>query len=362
LSAPSPDRQLAFLAHLQRLLTEGSFVSTYKFALLLALAEVCIEQADDSGDSFRVSKEELAVKFVQIYWRQALPYAPIGRQGDLALRPLKQNTGGQARILKVIAEARHASGGSMASLRSDPKAWRQLLNKVATTLVAMPLWKLQNIGGETLAFLYPQPAGAQGQTVITLEPGIAFCFRRFHELVYELVTSAWIRFVRGVQDNALVLGEGQDLGEFLFGFPRETLAQFRPILLDLQNGSCFYCKGSLKETGEVDHFIPWARYPVNLGHNFVLAHRRCNGSKRDRLAAGIHLERWCHRNVHSGAVLATTFQARHLPHDLKATWQIARWAYAQAESIQARSWVAGEQLESLSPIWRTFPGMASLPA
>ena len=359
MTAPSPEGQLAFLAHLQRLLTEGSFVATYKFALLLALADVCIEKGDDSGDPLRVTKEDLAIQFVRIYWRQTLPYTPLGSLEAPDLRPLKQNTGRQAHILRVIAEARRVAGGSMAKLRSDLKAWQQLLNQVGATLVAMPLWKLQNVGGETLTFLYAQPAEPGRQPFIVLEPGIAFCFRRFHELVYELVTSAWIRFVRGIQDNATLLGEGLELGTFLFGSSREALDRFRPILLDLQDGSCFYCHGSLKAIGAVDHFIPWSRYAVNLGHNLVLAHPRCNGSKSDRLAAIVHLERWCHRNDQHGTALATAFQARQLPHDLQATWQIARWAYAQAESIQARSWVTGEQLVELPPTWRTLAGMGS---
>jgi len=361
-TAPSPERQLAFLGYLQRLLSEGSFVSTYKFALLLALAEVCIEQGDDSGAPLRITREALAAQFVRLYWRQTLPYTPLGRQEAQGLRPLKQNTGGQAHILTVISVARDAAGGSLAALKADRKAWRQLLNKVGATIVTMPLWKLQNIGGETLPFLYAQSPEAGGQSFIDLEPGIAFCFRRFHELVYDLVTAAWIRFVRGVQDNAPVLGEGQELGEFLFGSPREALGPFRPILLDLQDGACFYCDGALKETGEVDHFIPWSRYPVNLGHNFVLAHRRCNGSKSDRLAAAMHLERWCRRNHQFGSDLAAAFTARHLPHDLQATWQIARWAYGQAETTQARAWVTGEQLVALPAAWRTFAGMAGLPA
>jgi hypothetical protein len=35
----------------------------------------------------------------------------------------------------------------------------------------------------------------------------------------------------------------------------------------------------------VDHFIPWSRYPADLGHNFVLAHDRCINAKSDYLAA-----------------------------------------------------------------------------
>jgi hypothetical protein len=46
----------------------------------------------------------------------------------------------------------------------------------------------------------------------------------------------------------------------------------------------------------VDHFVPWRRYPFDLGHNFVLAHPTCNGRKGDRLAAVDHLRRWDERN------------------------------------------------------------------
>src|ERR1035441_4462807 len=39
----------------------------------------------------------------------------------------------------------------------------------------------------------------------------------------------------------------------------------------------------------VDHFIAWKRYPVDLGHNFVLANSRCNSQKRHRPPACEHL-------------------------------------------------------------------------
>jgi hypothetical protein len=46
----------------------------------------------------------------------------------------------------------------------------------------------------------------------------------------------------------------------------------------------------------VDHFIAWACYPIDLGHNFVLADRSCNNQKRDRLLAFRHLAAWKERN------------------------------------------------------------------
>ena len=46
---PSSDEQIKFLVNLQRLLDEGQFVASYKFALLLALADLSVEHGDDSG-------------------------------------------------------------------------------------------------------------------------------------------------------------------------------------------------------------------------------------------------------------------------------------------------------------------------
>ena len=40
---------IQFLINVQRLLDEGLFVATYKFALLLSLADLAIELGDDSG-------------------------------------------------------------------------------------------------------------------------------------------------------------------------------------------------------------------------------------------------------------------------------------------------------------------------
>src|ERR1035438_8085058 len=85
------------------------------------------------------------------------------------------------------------------------------------------------------------------------------------------------------------MGETTDLNEFLFGSERNNLAVVRPVLLDLPRGRCFYCNvGIPGATAHVDPFVAWARYPVDLGHNFVLADERCNNKKRERLPACEH--------------------------------------------------------------------------
>jgi hypothetical protein len=69
-----------------------------------------------------------------------------------------------------------------------------------------------------------------------------FTLRRFHGLVQELVRGEWLRFVRGPKSNRLILGESEDLYEFLFGSERASLEPHTEILRDIQSGVCFYCQ------------------------------------------------------------------------------------------------------------------------
>ena len=41
--APTPAEQIAFLGNIERLLSEGQFVATYKYALLIAIADLAVE-------------------------------------------------------------------------------------------------------------------------------------------------------------------------------------------------------------------------------------------------------------------------------------------------------------------------------
>ena len=46
---PTPNEQLKFLKHIQRILQSGTFTSTYKFALLISITRLAIEQGQDTG-------------------------------------------------------------------------------------------------------------------------------------------------------------------------------------------------------------------------------------------------------------------------------------------------------------------------
>ena len=78
-AVPSAEAQLDFIRKLRRLLDEGSFVATYKYALLHAIADLCVTQGDDTGAPLTITTRDLADRFVRLYWRQAAPFRRTGR-------------------------------------------------------------------------------------------------------------------------------------------------------------------------------------------------------------------------------------------------------------------------------------------
>jgi hypothetical protein len=341
---PTSEDQLKFITNIQRILDEGSFVATYKFALIMSLADYGVESGNDSGEPLKLTTQDLAESFVDYYWRQAVPYAHGNRQNTV--RILKQGTGIQPIVISRIVDLHTQFNGSLAAARRDNKAWRVLLSKVSTTISQMPLWKLQVVGRTVVPFLYDQYGSGN---VINLKPGVVYCLRRFYDLIRNLVQSAWIRHVRML--NIDLLGES-DLAEFLFGAERTVLMGLRSVLKDIQANDCFYCKAILREGGEIDHFVPWSRYPLDLGHNFVLAHATCNRSKRDFLAAPCHLDSWHKRNQLHGKTLSQEFNTRGILHNLEATEKIAVWAYSQAETAGANLWFQKDDVKPIDMSWR----------
>jgi len=347
---PSAEAQLEFLQKVQRLLEEGQFVASYKFALLHALADLAVLRGNDTGDQLPLATSTIAERVVELYWTQTRPFP-----GRKASEVLRQNTGGRAKIVSLIEGFQQQHGASLGSVRRQDMAWRGLVREVRIVVEKMPLWRLQMVGRSPLEFLYRNEG--KGDQVVLL-PGVAFCLRRFHGLVVELARSAWVRYVRA--SNGDLLGDATELDEFLFGAERTDLAIYRRILAEPQQGKCFYCHGSLGSVAEVDHFIPWALYPTDLGHNFVLACRGCNADKSDRLAAYPHLENWWRRNEERGTDLALEFGRAQVPFQRDSSDRIVSWAYRRLEMSAGLCWWRDrpkeERMVGLAPEWRGLLG------
>lgn len=360
--AQTPDR---FFASLQHLLVEGEFVASYKYALLLSLTRWAIEHPD-YDESNPLDVRELAAHFLEIYWPQAQPFVDLGaveegavdtdayHQGHPAV--LIQDRGRQQpRVIRLIiaAQARHGS-----ILGRVPTAERSsLLDEVRRTITDMPLWKLQVTGRNTThEFLYQRGKNTR-KSEICLFPGVVARLARFAPLIDELVRSAWLRFVMRC-NTRLLDTPAATLEDFLFPRDRKSLQVWRPLLVDAQDNQCFYCERELTELSVVDHFLPWSRYPRDLGHNFVLTDPRCNTAKAAHLASARLLEAWCRRNEDHGQELAEGFDSRGLPHDLDITRRVAGTLYAGVEELAVPVWDGGQRLVDLAPEWRQVLGVA----
>src|SRR5262249_54952215 len=125
---PTPDEQVQFLRNIQRLLAEGLFVASYKFALVHALADLAVLRGDDTGAPLELETKEIAAQFVELYWRQSRPFQVGGEATGLILQ---QNTGGQAEIISHILKAQQDYGTSLFRIRQMSSGrWSRLVAKV----------------------------------------------------------------------------------------------------------------------------------------------------------------------------------------------------------------------------------------
>lgn len=345
---PYPIGEPEFLRKLQRLLAEGDFVATYNFALLNALADLSLEREPAPDGSLRLPVFAIAEKFIEYYWRQARPYRPLEGTGFV----LHQNTGRQATVISTIAAAQ-SMHATLPMARAAGLRWHTLVTRVAGTIVGMPLWKLQTVASERDEFLYREAEFADDS--VRLLPGVPAAFRALYRLVLDAVRGAWLRQITSIAANRPLLGNS-DLGSFLFGSERASLDTFFPVLRDHQDGRCLYCRKELRGAGCVDHFVAWSRYPVDLGHNLVLAHDNCNAQKRDFLAYPVHLERWRESHLERANELAQRFNSLALPHDGERSRAIAWWAYEQGEAASAHAWIDAERFVRLDGAWRDVLG------
>lgn len=324
--------QIDFISYMQRLLQEGDFSSTYKFAFLHALADICIERDVPSNGQLVISFNEIVEKLILLYWQHAKPFFVEGEQLQGGI--LLQNSGKQAKIIADIIELQDSGARNLTQAKAS-KFWPQIYRNTLDTLKKGPLWRLQILSKQEDCYLFPH---IKNRNYIELNPGIADCFRQFHDLVVQFARQGWIEKVSKIQENQSVIGRAGELSDFLFGTSRNSLKIAADLLKDIQHGDCFYCGKPLNEKAEVDHFIPFTKYNNDLAHNFVLAHKVCNNNKRDYLAAPLHRENWQDQNlvVHEDEI--TKELSAYFVCDAKRIAQVANWAYDIAEKNGNKFW------------------------
>src|SRR5262249_13195277 len=119
-------------------------------------------------------------------------------------------------------------------------------------------------------------------------------------------------------------------------------------------GAVSTVEASLRSQHSCRSLHPWARYPLDLGHNFVLADDRCNSKKCDRLPACERLEAWTERNTSYGGQIGKALEERGMISELAASNRVAHWAYAQTEAVSGLTWLRADELLPVGVAWRRF--------
>jgi len=285
---------IGFAEKVLELLDEGRYTATYKYAVLLALIDLCLEGTQTSGaPPAMVTTRQLADKIVELYWPHTAPFA-----SRASARILSQNTRGQAEIVSAILgfRSRHAPDASAPRWHARlaaPAAYERLVRTVEWKLIEMPLPRLQMMGQSLDPFIYEihWDARVQRRDVeraagfdnrVLLKPRVGDYLLQLNGLLRPLIQRRWAAMV--AQLNRL---EDSQLEAFLFGADRVQTARIRAGLWEIQGCRCFYCDVRLGDPArsQVDHFVPWSRYPDDSLDNLVVADVACNGFKSSSLAA-----------------------------------------------------------------------------
>jgi hypothetical protein len=357
---PTAEAQLRFLQRIGRILDEGRFTTTYKFALLIALTNIAVRIGHDDDATLDVLLDELAREFIDLHWSMARPYPGLG--GGM-LRFGTHSTG-TAAVISAIAPHAGAARASHAHRIEHRPSEVKLMATVRRTITRDVLYRLQALGPaqagaeDTVQFLYrhpPDAAGCGALEHITLRPGVAACLRSLRQVIVAMVQARWAQWMREHNDQ---LGPDRNLEAFMFGTSRIPLAHHAAWLHELQNGRCFYTGTRLRSPADtaVDHFLPRARYVLDEPYNLVLAAKSVNGDKSDCIASARHLAAWSRRNAELRRGGAGWPADAPRAGQAQPGWHIARavagWLYAIAERDGLSVWDAPGKLAPLDAGWR----------
>lgn len=215
--------QQALYRNIVHVLEHGLRTATYKLATLTALVDYSVAHRPILvGSALDVPIPELARRVIELYWRQAEPFAGI---------QLRQSTQSSSIILASVNAIRVAAGANdgmslKEASRLSPEVFRRALDGVGMCLARQPLPRLQRLPGSARSpsflfddsFLHDNITRSELQrhnNAIRLRPGVAECLAMLDAPLRRRVQSMWIDDV--LRMNRLPQEQRQELGEHLFG-------------------------------------------------------------------------------------------------------------------------------------------------
>lgn len=299
-------------AAIEQVLSLGKKSSTYKLGLLRALVDFVIEQpAQEPRNGFhRIPAIELARRVLGLYWRPVRLGIQQGTQGTEKI---------PATIDELAASGVAVPGVELASERSGlplmnwietteaiPPAIVHALIEVRGVLLGQPIQYLHNVpGGEVGIFSLlmqglpasadyeasrkaamtagARPRGSSWAELLASEPADLVLSARSYEEITEV--RFWLRDsinIRWARECEGYRGAPVPLEAFEFGEPaRDSLIvqSVKRLYTSIGLKTCLYSDQPLPPSWDLDHLLPWSRFPVDLFWNLVPAHPDMNRGK-----------------------------------------------------------------------------------
>jgi HNH endonuclease len=293
-----------YITALYQIVAAGQKTNSYKFALWRALAHLAPTKS-------RISKLDFSPLFVEYYWPLEVKYHL--RQGiDPDKDPIVMR-----RIRELLASGLIAQGEPHRDFQKrNGKEYEKLIAKVAAEAFDDVIPRFHVVRGAAIdpkLFTFTGKIGAAGSTIELTAESRQFLIN-YRKLVEYVAVSGWVRFTEDFTS-------APKLHDKIGGTntQRRAVSQWRKSLMEIQSGKCFYDESHEMLSPEVDHVLPWSFVLEDKTWNLVLACRKCNNDKRDRLTDTDALQRLCGRNerIIAGDIEADTVFSRHF-----AEWRL----------------------------------------
>jgi|TARA_Y100000294_G_C8555857_1_gene337165 5-methylcytosine-specific restriction endonuclease McrA len=264
------------------ILDRGSFTTTYKFALLRALADW--GKSTPRGNN-TITLVELAEKFIQYYWNLSMKFK------------IKENNYVMKEIKKVCERCNQSQGAILDNFKTEfTEEYNNLVNRVRGNAFKDVIRRLhKGVPIEECAKLFEYDD--LGEEALGDELTIPLQARQFlishYSVVKNLALGSWVKFTEKTTNSPRLYQKIS--GEV----KRESLDKYDTFFSDDRNQTnCFYCNRELIANQQArDHVIPWSFILEDKAWNLVLCCQRCNSQKGDKIPSNNHIESLFQKNT-----------------------------------------------------------------
>lgn len=274
-----------YLRSIYQIFTAGRFANAYKFALARAIVK--LSRNLDINQLF-IGKRDLASCFLEYYWPLETTYH-IRQEIDPNKDPLVMMN-----LRRLMKEGVVEQGGSLVEFKKRSlKEYDELLDvieKDALDDVVPRFHTVQSKNVSPMLYRFTGKIGKAGDG-ITLSSDAKAALHDYGQVIDYMAIAAWAGFTEHFTTAPRLL-------EKISGQKpvRQSLSDWRPALVEIQRGHCFYCQTRIENQAEVGHVLPWSFVLEDRTWNLVLACKQCNAAKGDCLSDSPMLHQLLARN------------------------------------------------------------------